>query len=232
MGFGRWWDCEWRLKEGCDCGDGLVINLALDTPWMKRGKKRKLDPAVEDEWRSEHGDTTDYGGQDGRLWRSVEMRARDTANQPMEKRGDEYGEVWRWEHETQLEEKTEEKTLGYGGEEREKGAKREREQVENEGREGTNEKMAWEGETTGSQFSFFPFFLFLFNGWDLNSSSNGYKKSEVWYLPQHHRSFLYVYILTPFLSLSLSLSLSVIFILVILVPFFFCGGKMYCEIDR
>ena len=46
---------------------------------MKRGKKRKLYPTVEDEWRSEHGDTTDYGGQDGRLWRSVEMRARDTA---------------------------------------------------------------------------------------------------------------------------------------------------------
>ena len=47
---------------------------------MKRGKERKLDPAVKDEWRSEHRDTTDYGGEDGRLWRSVEMRARDTTN--------------------------------------------------------------------------------------------------------------------------------------------------------
>ena len=71
---------------------------------MKRGKKRKLDPAVEDEWRSEHGDTTDYGGQDGR--RSVEMRARDTTNQPMEKRGDER------EHETQLGEMRARHTVG------------------------------------------------------------------------------------------------------------------------
>ena len=47
---------------------------------MKRGKERKLDPAVKDEWRSEHGGTTDYGGEDGRLWRIVEMRARDTTN--------------------------------------------------------------------------------------------------------------------------------------------------------
>ena len=66
---------------------------------MKRGKKRKLDPAVKDEWRSEHGDTTDYGGEDDRLWRSVEMRARDTANHgPMEKCGDEstrHNQPWR-----------------------------------------------------------------------------------------------------------------------------------------
>ena len=47
---------------------------------MKRGKERKLDPAVEDKWRSEHGGTADYGGEDGRLWRSVEMRARYTTN--------------------------------------------------------------------------------------------------------------------------------------------------------
>ena len=168
MGFGWWWDCEWRLREGCDCGVGLVINLALDTPWMKRGKKRKLDPTVEDEWRSEHGDTTDYGGQDVHLWRSVEMRTRDTAGDESTRHSS------RWEHETQLEEKT----PGYGGEERgwrrsameeKKGADRGREQVENEGREGTNGKMVWEGETTGSQFHFFHFFLFLFNGWDLNS---------------------------------------------------------------
>ena len=77
---------------------------------MKRGKERKLDPAVEDKWRSEHEDTTNYGGQDGRLWRSVEMRARDTANHGGE------------EHKTQP--TMEEKTLGYGGEDREKWEKR------------------------------------------------------------------------------------------------------------
>ena len=55
----------------------------------------------------------------------------------MEECGDESTRhSWRREHETQLEEKT----LDYGGEER--GAKRGREQVENEGREGTNGKMA------------------------------------------------------------------------------------------
>ena len=67
-----------------------------------------LDPAVENEWRSEHGDTTDYGGQDGRLWRSVEMRARDTVGDEStrhgwrrrrstmeEKRGAEDARLWR-----------------------------------------------------------------------------------------------------------------------------------------
>ena len=87
---------------------------------MKRGKKRKLDPAVEDEWRSEHEDTTNYGGQDGRLWRSVEMRARDTAGDESTRHG------WR-RRRSAMEEK--------------RGAERGREQVENEGREGTNGKM-------------------------------------------------------------------------------------------
>ena len=40
--------------------------------------------------------------------------------------------------------------------------------------------------------------------------------------------YMYIFCSPP----PFSLSLCVIFILVILVPFFFCGGKMYCEIDR
>ena len=116
---------------------------------MKRGKQRKLDPTVEDEWRSEHGDTTNYGGQDGRLWRSAEMRARDTANQPMEKCGDEstrHSQPWR-RRRSAMEEKrgkrenrdlTMEEKRGKNGK---RGVERGREQVENEGREGTNGKM-------------------------------------------------------------------------------------------
>ena len=103
---------------------------------MKKGNfYGALDPTVEDEWRSEHGKTTDYGGQDGRLWRSVEMRARDTANQPMEKCGDEstrHSQPWR-RRRSAMEEKR--------GKNGKRGAERGREQVENEGREGTNGKM-------------------------------------------------------------------------------------------
>ena len=90
---------------------------------MKRGKKRKLDPTVEDEWRSEHEDTTNYGGQDGRLWRSVEMRARDDRLwRSVEMRARDTANHGGEEHKTQP--TMEEKTLGYGGEDREKWEKR------------------------------------------------------------------------------------------------------------
>ena len=98
----------WR-RAGDKFGTGHSLN-----------EERKLDPAVEDEWRLEHGDTTDYGGEDGRLWRSVEMRARDTANH-----GGEDAQLWK-------------RKEGKNGK---MGAKRGREHVEQEGRERTNGKI-------------------------------------------------------------------------------------------
>ena len=68
----------WR-RAGGEFGIGHSLN-----------EERKRDPTVEDEWRLEHEDTADYGGEDGRLWRSVEMRARDTTNY-----GGEDAQLWR-----------------------------------------------------------------------------------------------------------------------------------------
>ena len=68
------------------------------------------------------------------------MRAWDTTNHgPMEKCG-EHSQPWR-RRRSAMEEKR--------GKNGKRGAERGREQVENEGREGTNGKMGWEGERTG-----------------------------------------------------------------------------------
>ena len=62
----------------------------------------------------------------------------------------------------------------------------EREQTGNGLRPGDNRPQV-------ASFSFFSFF-YLFSMAEIKTfASNGYKKSEVWYLPQHHRSFLYIY---------------------------------------
>ncbi|WJZ92484.1 hypothetical protein VitviT2T_011474 [Vitis vinifera] len=119
-----------RKRAGDKFGTGHSLN-----------EERKLDPAVEDEWRLEHGDTTDYGGEDDRLWRSVEMRARDIANH-----GQPTMNLWR-----SVEMRARD-TANHGGEDarlwkRREGkngkrvAEKEREQVENEGRERINGKM-------------------------------------------------------------------------------------------
>ena len=151
-----------------------------------------------------------------RLWRTRRPPMEECGDESTRHSQPTYGEAWRWEHETQLGEMRarhswrweHETQLGEmrarhtAGDEstrhswrRRRSAmeeKRGAERGSNEGREGTNGKWAETGRqqvATGSQFFLFSFF-FLFSMAEIKTiASNGYKKSEVWYLPQHHRTF-------------------------------------------
>ena len=102
--------------------------------WRRAGDKFGTRHSLNEERKTEET-RPDYGGQDGRLWRSVEMRARDS--QPWKRTrldyGGQDGRLWRSVESSVMEEKR--------GKNGKRGAERGREQVENEEREGTNGKM-------------------------------------------------------------------------------------------